>query len=860
MNNLSTRLLWHALFFRLLRTQKRLFVFATVTVSLGVALALGIRLGTESATRSLQETSFSQNPNWSEPLTAHNPAAVLYLREQAMRNAALVFSILETQGLQKSFWGEKNLSLQIIFPWSGANQESSRLCSEEFANIKGIRIGEKYFPVPLVAASELQLPGQPCRIALIDPLKIADNKELREKLNFEFSRQPVQFMFRVQTDEEKQAFAELKKASAQIAGIDSSSNQQRLNRLEDVTRSFRTNLQLMGFIALFIGFAMVHHVFSLLIARQSKTFATLSALGISRRRQGFILISLAIFLGVLASSFGTVLGLFFGSLLSLVTSTTVKNLYDSLVDSSNFYWRASDLLYGFGLGFAACFLGALYPITRIRKLPVAQVMREGGFEAHQTGLSTRQAAVLSGLVTAASLALLQWKVVWQRIPVTALAACLGFLIASALAAQIIAQVLYHSNKLRSTTLYWQRNLRLFVPPQAAVIVQVLTLTFTLTFGVKGMAESFRRTVSDWAQESLRADLWIRSVGGAGTSLPDKVLQRLEKARMSEALAIDSLTVIPALLAVDQSTPKKPVLFANANLTAQSIVTPLKLIAPEGATAEVQSSLARDLVQASQTCLGTAESPCLAYISEPVQVHFRLDSPLGKVLCPQIQTHTICFKVHAVYQDFGSDQGVILSDASIYERLTGERVRPSFANVYLSDSDKHKTTQLENELREFAKSSDGTLGFETLADLQKRILETFDNTFRVTDALYLLSGFIAIVATVSSMNMQIQLRRREWNIQWALGVSAEKIGRRFAFWSAFMAILAAAVSIFGGIILSAILVHAVNYYSFGYTLTLSIPVSLPLIVLVVAGISGYLSGRMQSKTLTGTLSSQALVQE
>jgi ABC-type spermidine/putrescine transport system permease subunit II len=76
----------------------------------------------------------------------------------------------------------------------------------------------------------------------------------------------------------------------------------------------------------------------------------------------------------------------------------------------------------------------------------------------------------------------------------------------------------------------------------------------------------------------------------------------------------------------------------------------------------------------------------------------------------------------------------------------------------------------------------------------------------------------------------------------------------------MATLAAAVSVFGGIVLSAVLVYAVNYYSFGYSLSLMIPWHLPVVVIAVAAVSGYLSGRMQQKSLVASLSAQRMMQD
>ena len=76
----------------------------------------------------------------------------------------------------------------------------------------------------------------------------------------------------------------------------------------------------------------------------------------------------------------------------------------------------------------------------------------------------------------------------------------------------------------------------------------------------------------------------------------------------------------------------------------------------------------------------------------------------------------------------------------------------------------------------------------------------------------------------------------------------------------MAFVAAVVSIFGGLALASVLVYAVNYYSFGYSLTLKIPIELPVIVVLVATVCGFLSGRMQAYSLIKNISLKTLNRE
>lgn len=865
-------LVWQVLFFRLLSEQKKLFLAAVITVSLGVALALGIRLGTQSAIESMQKHSVQKGlENWSDVFQADSPEAELTLSNMASQYGGVLFTRIDATLSSSNSTPEQEQNVQLSVYWSPTllQVNTADLPKEQTADIvffsapdcpivsdttAALKINGESFSASVVAVT--QEFSSDCRF-VATLFGLVQNKKLIDFIQ----KASLSAVFPAGNQSKKDLLKAVSEFAQATPGLVVDSNKKRLSRLNEVTTSFRTNLQLMGLIALFIGFAIVHHIFSLIITKQSKVLATLSAFGISKKKAILPLLTLAAVVGLAASMLGTALGIGCGHFLANVASFTVKNLYDNLVDAGRLYWTIGDLGYGFGVGFLACFLGALQPIYRLTRLPVAQIMRDGSFEAHDTGLSQKQSISVAIAVLIGCIACLYTPLVWNRIPVTALLASLGILVLSAIVAQNFGLFMYSMAQSTHRAKKFATQLRIFLAPQTAVVIQVLALTFTLTFGVKGMAESFRHTLLEWSNETLKADLWIRSVGGNSSQLPKQVEQTLHEAKVSgTALAVDSLTILPATMRQSAEGNSKPVLLASANFVEQSKVTPLKVLEPKAPSLQEYSSLALSVAQDGKTCAATLEHPCSAFISEPVSVHFSVREPLGKVFCPEIRSQKLCFRVVGLYQDFGSDQGVILTERKVFDRLIPSAPRPSFSNVYLRDPDSPDAKILSSELKRLADTSGRTLGFESLKDLRTRIMKTFDNTFRITDMLYVLCGLIAIIATVSSLNLQIMLRSREWSLLWSMGLSHSTLVRRFSFWSAFLAFIAAFVSVLGGLALAAVLVYAVNFYSFGYSLTLKIPFELPVIILAVATVCGFLSGRMQAYSLNKNISFKTLNRE
>ena len=67
-----------------------------LTVSLGVALALGIRLGTQSAIESMENNSLQQGlENWSDVYQAETPEAALTLTDLASRFEGELFTSVD---------------------------------------------------------------------------------------------------------------------------------------------------------------------------------------------------------------------------------------------------------------------------------------------------------------------------------------------------------------------------------------------------------------------------------------------------------------------------------------------------------------------------------------------------------------------------------------------------------------------------------------------------------------------------------------------------------------------------------------------------------------------------------------------
>ena len=135
------------------------------------------------------------------------------------------------------------------------------------------------------------------------------------------------------------------------------------------------------------------------------------------------------------------------------------------------------------------------------------------------------------------------------------------------------------------------------------------------------------------------------------------------------------------------------------------------------------------------------------------------------------------------------------------------------------------------------------------ELRERIMTAFEETFAVTDALYVLSGIVACLTVLCSLGLQLLMRSHEWTVLWANGVSVLHLKKRVTTWAGIMSLCAYGMALPVGIGLGAVLVYVVNYFAFGFELDLEMPLGFLAGLGVVAVATGLLGGFLTSRKIS-----------
>jgi putative ABC transport system permease protein len=167
------------------------------------------------------------------------------------------------------------------------------------------------------------------------------------------------------------------------------------------------------------------------------------------------------------------------------------------------------------------------------------------------------------------------------------------------------------------------------------------------------------------------------------------------------------------------------------------------------------------------------------------------------------------------------------------------------NLGIFLKDKSQSEVLVSKLREQFQGVAPIVVYSNFS-LRKNVLNIFDQTFAITYILQFIAMAVAAMGVISSLMAIIFERRREIGVLRSVGASAVQI-RNITLIEAFlMGIIASAIGLVCGLVLSMILIYVVNVQSFGWTIQLQLEpltfLGATLLVLITALVSGWIPAR------------------
>ncbi|MCA1594900.1 MAG: FtsX-like permease family protein [Chloroflexi bacterium] len=326
-----------------------------------------------------------------------------------------------------------------------------------------------------------------------------------------------------------------------------------------------------------------------------------------------------------------------------------------------------------------------------------------------------------------------------------------------------------------------------------VVVAALSAAIAMLVALSVMVGSFRQTVDQWVGQTVRGDVYISPaagrVSGSRATLPNPVVSGA--ARLPGAALVDAYRYI---VLSDQGDE----IIIGARHAAVMLARPGYRVRRGSTRAALMDLSLGDQALVSGVFADRRR------LSEGD--HFSLDTPRGRVR----------FRVAGIFDDYTSDQGLVVFSLEEYRRLWNDSSINSLA-VYARPGVSPGDLARQAE----AAFPGYQLVIRTNGELKRIILAIFDQTFRVTYVLELIAVLVALLGIASTLMTLTVQRQRQLAAIRALGATRKQIGAVVMVEAAVIAAVAWALGSLCGTALAAELVYVVLPGFFHWTVEMAI---------------------------------------
>jgi putative ABC transport system permease protein len=558
----------------------------------------------------------------------------------------------------------------------------------------------------------------------------------------------------------------------------------RKSTLRAMLSSFQLNLAAMSLLAIFVGVFLIYNFSMFSVLSRREDLSLLLTLGADRKGlvTAFLLESLVLGCG------GSVLGIGFGWLAAWLSvgkvSGTITELY-FFVEMGSVRLTPSVALTGLAVGFAATIVGTGLPALEVAVTPPILGIKRRSIEDRAHGL--KGLLLYSGIFFFAAALVTAWasrfSLFW------------GFFSAFAMT---FAFALFTPGFLSPFSHYFGlllkkgfRSLGGFLAARTiraslsrtSIAVAALAVALSMTIGVDIMIHSFRESVSAWLDGSLEGDLYI----SPGTtkwfhSLPGSLIEALKRDPRVEAMERYSTYEI--------SLDGKPV----------------RLRVVDSAVLETRSRF--HFLQGKIGAWPALRAEKV-FISESLAYRFGLK--VGESVTLMTPAGARPFSVASIVRDYSSDQGTLHMDRGVYERIWHDTRVQSVA-LFL------RPGVAPDEVRHEIAAEYPGLGKTIVSNkkMRQEILRIFDKTFAPTATLKGVSLLVALLGVATALTAILLERSRELRVLGYLGLTPGELSRMNIYQGLIMGLASFLISVGCGLILAYIVIYAINYRSFGWT--------------------------------------------
>ena len=601
------------------------------------------------------------------------------------------------------------------------------------------------------------------------------------------------------------------------------STNNRNQALVQMTRAFQLNLRALSLLALVVGGFLIYNTMTFSVLQRRPLLGSLRTMGVTRRELFTLTLTEALFIGLLGTFIGLVMGALLAQGLLNVVTRTINDLY-FVLNIKEFSISTGSLAKGLFLGIGATLASAFVPSLEAAKTNPRTVLIRSEIEIRQHKLLPWALLVGLGIVGGGILGLM--------IPSKSIVGSflMMFLLIIGYALMTPAAVVFLLNRCQPLIhrLFGVlgkmavRNLTGSLS-RTGVATAALVIAVAATIGVGLMINSFRSTVDQWLQSYLQADIYVTT---ANTNF----------APGRSPLDPEFLEAVTKTPGVDRVTKAR-------HLTLETTLGPAELFIAEIPQESFRGYWFKE--GKNEEIFTEFQNQDVVIVSEPYAYHHNLKR--GDPLTLPTDRGEKTFRISGIFTDYGSDRGRITMSRQLYAKYWDN---PEFDALGVYVNPGVDAEEIASSLRTLIDQNQSLQVYSNQA-LREASLETFDRTFAVTSVLRMLAVLVAFVGILSAlMAMQIE-RSRELAVLRASGLTPRQLWCLVIGETGLTGLVAGLLSIPLGFVQALVLILVINQRSFGWSMDVSIDPNVLIQAVILSFTASLLAGLYPAWRMSNT---------
>ena len=596
--------------------------------------------------------------------------------------------------------------------------------------------------------------------------------------------------------------------------------------LENAVTAMRLGMLITSFIALLVGVYIIFNSFTIAVNQRWKEIGILRAVGVERRNINAMFLGEALFMGVIGSGVGIVIGYCLAIAANKLMGSIAASVYGIVSTGVAPKLHPDLVLTSFVLGIAASLAGAWMPARAASYLDPILALHNIESRQRESALGWGRTA-LGAAVLLLSVVLIQdspagvgmfFQFSYVALELVGLTMLLPMLVHWA--ARVIRPMM---DRIGGSEGALAVDAMIQSPRRSAATVGALMVGLMFVYSTAAYIQSYKHMINRWTNQMLNSDLVVAT----------STLLRSTSYHFSEDLG----NRIGALPEVKRIENVRFTIIPYDGDTAAVIASEMDgfLARASNAVLGGDKKTVQDLMPQGKGVLVSKNFAARWGLKVGDRVH--LDTPTGPLDLP----------ILGMLEDYRSDKGTIFMDRALYKRYWKDDA-VDFIDITLKPG--QNATAVKHEIETMTAGSEHALVY-TNVEFRKWIDSLVDQFFLLNYMQLVVAVIVAVVGIANTLVISVAERRREFGIVRAIGGYRAQI-RKMVLLEAFsISVVGVIVGAVAALFNIQFLSRTVSTVLAGYDVPFYFPWVLILetlpVVIAVSLIAGWIPARHATET-------------